>query len=545
MADKNSIEIDGLKLNASRRVNDYSNSKLDNPYDSQFIFYPNYSINNYIEDRSNWKKQITSISGEMGFFYFKIFFNFQTSYGLLGGVINHDEEINTAHKYLSSIENLKMYKSLKISDRKLSLEKFVKTLAFISTSAPWFFKEVTGINNIKGAYTSDFNKDKEIEIKCSEEAIDMRLGTLFDLYKYASFDNINCKEILPANLRKFEMSILFFNVPLKLYQRSIKNNVTGDKVDGKQLNFNDDVSNIMSFKMYTFQNCEFDPDSLNEIQDGINNGESFKLGTNTIKIKYDRVYEHRMNEWEQYLFGSTGFIYSKKDDINKSTNDKNDLRIKMLSNLDEQPRGYAQLEIESEKFADLFIRQLSPKFTLGNIYGTFTNTHSQYFNKKLDNISDGTIEGGNIYNYSLGRDGIDSNRNNTPYLDKKLERIKNGTISGNIYDYNLGREGEDVNRHNTKYLDTKLNNLKTNEIKEDLNIKNLGSKNEYKELEPASELSIEQYGTPDSFKLSWDSQAIQNSNNMYEVDGIQSTQKTWLGRLAESTWKRTKNEFGF
>ena len=37
---------------------------------------PNYSVENYIEERAKWTKGITSIADEPGWFYFKIFFKF-------------------------------------------------------------------------------------------------------------------------------------------------------------------------------------------------------------------------------------------------------------------------------------------------------------------------------------------------------------------------------------------------------------------------------------------------------------------------------------
>ena len=46
----------------------------------------------------------------------------------------------------------------------------------------------------------------------------MKLNTLFDLYRFACYDDIYKKEIIPENLRKFDMEILIMNIPLKYFQ---------------------------------------------------------------------------------------------------------------------------------------------------------------------------------------------------------------------------------------------------------------------------------------------------------------------------------------
>ena len=74
-------------------------------------------------------------------------------------------------------------------------------------------------------------------------------------------------------------------------------------------------SNVMSYKMLTFQNCEIDTSSFGKYIENaeINNEKAFMLGNNAMKIKYDRVYYHNMNEWNQFMFGSDGFHYNVVD----------------------------------------------------------------------------------------------------------------------------------------------------------------------------------------------------------------------------------------
>ena len=491
-----------------------------------FIMFPTYKVSDYSNTLFNWRQQVNPF-GIRGSFYFRIFFNFYTNYGLIGGQIpvnlKYPESefkplsINTALGYLSNLE--KVYETgtdntyNKLGDRRKALDKFIRGLAYVSNFSPWFFKEIGGFNNIKASYrTDDDFGEKSITIRCSEESIDMRLGTLFDLYKFACFDNINNKEIIPANLRKFEMSILFFNTPLKRYHTDFDSTVDYNSYPEKQLNIlsHNDYENIMSFKMFTFQNCEFDVDSLNEFADSLSNENPFDLGKNSIKIKYERVYEHRVNEFEKLGFGANGILFDNEELVNKRREAiEEELRReysvpKPIYRYDEyklQNRTGIETENgirpESRYNTLYFENKLSDlkdhKFVMDNLYGNFTNVRSKYYLDKLKYMKEGTIERGSIYGYDYGRTGTGIRRHNTRYLDKKLDNIKEGTL----------------NRPRSVTI-----------LTDDL-------------------------AEPNMYALSWNAEAIRNSNNMYAVEGIQTTKKTWLGRLAEASWQRTKKAFGF
>lgn len=567
--DNKSLIVDDLKLGIKEdkipQEPEYTNLS-DGTGNTEF-FFPNYSSNDYVKDRNSWKKQINNAYGGIGWFYFKVFFNFNTNYGLLGGILGDQpnsepskpSSVNTAIQYLDNISSLKMYNSEYLQERKKALKKFVKTLSYISSEAPWFFKEVSGFDNIKGAYLDDFNKDKVITIKTLEESIDMRLGTLFDLYKFSAYDNINFKEIIPQNLRKFEMSILIFNIPIKMHNTGFKN-FDGTEYDPTKIN-NNELDSSMSFKMYTFQNCEFDVDSLNEVTDTISNENPFNMGANQIKIKYDRVYEHRMNEFAQYLFGPTGFYFDKSE---KRENRKN-----ALVDLDKSG-GWGNVilsPIENEKICtDLFQAKFGPDAGLGNIYGTYTNPNSKYFNDKLKFIKNGTVSG-NVFRYDFGpgtdyfNKKFESNIQSgniydrdfgpgTGYFDKKLKMNSDGTIKkGNIYDYKFGP--------GTDYFNLKLSKIKKDygedfvygsgeTVLDELYIKenNMISDNS----SDSNELNIRRTSgnpRPNSKKLDWNSQAIRNTQNLYALDGNPSTATTFFGKMFETSWNKIKNSFKF
>ena len=273
---------------------------------------PDWSYADFINERAIFQKSLQNPLGEQGWFYFKIFFNFDTQYGLFGGLLNDPDPMmatNSAYKYLRACEALGKY--YKTNDRQVALMKFAKILSYISTYAPWFFKGIKNLNQANIPVINDFTKEKSIEIECSNDAIDMRLNTLMDLYKFACYDEIDQKEIVPDNLRKFDMTVMVFHAPIKYFHTSFRTK-GGHKYDykGTSVNNNTGFSDTMSFKMFTFINCEIDKESLgNMIPGSMNNEKPFNIGGGSIKIFYDRVYTHTMNEFMHIMFGNDGLYY--------------------------------------------------------------------------------------------------------------------------------------------------------------------------------------------------------------------------------------------
>ena len=485
---------------------DYSSLNLD-------FDLPNYGVEEYIADRTRFVKGMTSLGNEPGWFYFKVMFKFNTNFGLLGGLLsdNHDSfyyASNAAIRYLWLLRH--HYQPENIKHRMIALYKFGAILNKIVNEAPWCIKSVGGLADALNTYTKDFSKERSFELTFAAENMDMRISTLFDLYKYACFDDINCKEIIPENLRKFDMAIVFFHVPIKYLQTAImvapKKNISTGLFSGKlaqveaivekaynfltttptyyqykrMSNFNGDFSKMISFKMLTFQNCEFDPESFSKYLEGgeINNEKAFQLGNNTIKIKYDRVFYHNMNEWNEMFFGSDGFGYNvhglpdkkifsldskdnygiiKKDKLANSWQE----RLKSLKEAkagayfyDENAEQYKALIDFSEAFITDGLMSMKMEdyysFIKGNIYGPEAKINSKYFTGKITALTDGTIEG-NLFGKKLT-----PNSNKEGYFEQKVKKIKNGSITGNIYDRIYGVMGTGENRKNTDYLNKKL-----------------------------------------------------------------------------------------
>lgn len=353
-----------------------------------------WGYKDFINERVSWQKGLDSLFGEPSWFYFKIFFKFDSTFGLLGGILggNNDGYIsnNTAYRYLSRIAGYPRYKSENLNERQRALERFVKTLSWISCTTPWFFK---GVKDVQTSIVMDFDnltKEKAIEIECSEEATDMRLMTLMDLYKFVAYDEIHQKEILPENLRKFDMDIVVFQSPLRYFHTSLKN-LKNKTTKYKTLN-STDMTDRMSFKLITFQNCEIDYNSLTTfLPSSMDNSSAFGLKP-TFKIKYERAYQHISNEFANLIVGTKGFygFWSQNGEQHK--------RIDMLKYAIDNKRYYNSassvykaLVDASEDTITNAMRTISAETALGNIYGNY-GVNSDYGKSKIKHQKDGTYK---------------------------------------------------------------------------------------------------------------------------------------------------------
>ena len=384
---------------------------------------PNWGINDFLNERSMFQKGISTLAGEPGHFYFKIFFNFDTSFGLLGSLLHVDNNsfsqfsTNTAIKYLMYSSIGRPHRSDDIPGRMLALFKFGNLLSYISNYSPWFFKSIKNLSSADVYPLTEIQNDKNtIEIELNPDAVDMRVTTLFDLYRYACYDRIKMKEIIPENLRKFDMDVMVFHVPLKYYNTAISSKSLKKKFDYKKLSYN--MANMPSFKMYSFLGCEFDLESLGSLMPDIKNDKAGMIGETSIKINYTQVHTHTMNDWYRIMFGTDGFYYNanrentnpsevslvEAAEKNSSYNDKSTFYDKsddeqyqrlqakqaILDHLlyyNSTSSQYKELIDASEALCSDLYRAVAPNKALGNLYENIISggvgPGSNYFKSKM------------------------------------------------------------------------------------------------------------------------------------------------------------------
>lgn len=258
--------------------------------------------------------------------FFKLFFYFYNdeedsqevdwfnggSSGLLSPTWIDDPETTEYFKYNSAWSYLKNNYE---EERASVLENFVMLLSQISSHSPWYFQKLTGVDE---ALTREEwkieDKRKKISIECLDDPVDHRISSLLSMYRSIVWSHARKCEVLPANLRKFDMGIFVFSGLLDfLYvqhphskEKGIawdeQNNWAGmGSLDPMVAMRNDRAS----YKYIELHNCEISMDSIKSGFSEMTNAEGFNQ-TFTIDIYYDDCYE---NEYNPYILKSFGDFF--------------------------------------------------------------------------------------------------------------------------------------------------------------------------------------------------------------------------------------------
>ena len=305
------------------------------------IAIPNWSIRDFAIERWRFKTQSTSGStmspyGEPGMFFYKVLFNFNTSYGLLGGLINEMngkpvKDINTAWQFLANNSKSSRFSSTYRKTLQIKagyLFKFAQLLNFLSNECPWFFKDVEGLGEALRYNFEEMvpQKNRTIKLTFNQDAVDMRVSTLIDLYKQACYDWVNFKEIIPENLRKFDMCIMLFNPPIagmnfggfitKDDMKYPKNDPVTASYKGFVGALNDKTG--MSFKCIYLKNCEIIINELESITGTLNN----EKGVNqelSMTISFERHYSYNINKELGLQLADSGLLEIEILKVNSNT----------------------------------------------------------------------------------------------------------------------------------------------------------------------------------------------------------------------------------
>lgn len=351
------------------------------------LSYTTYSV-----DREKFRRAGTrngsdfNILDTPGHKYFKIFFYFDngdvegytntselgSSSGLLAPTWNLNVNEKDYYKYNSAWSYLKMNME---DERADMLKDFVTLLSNISSESPWYFSELAGLDQAldrKQVDSNNFVLDdvrKKITIKCLPDAFDDRIGTLLDLYRSITWSWISKREVLPSNLRKFDMGVMIFNTETLPW--SEKNPKTGLTTD-ENTPVEEEVTYKTSYKYIEFHNCEIDYNSSKTPWSSIDN----KVGIQpeyTIDISFDDCYESRFNE---LLLKQLGDLVRWDWDVNNPDADKFDKNFisTQRNRLNEMIRGKGpNFGADVLGAAKDFVLGVAKKIVLGNLF-TFSLT---------------------------------------------------------------------------------------------------------------------------------------------------------------------------
>ena len=369
--------------------------------------------------------------------YFKIFFHFENNdiegnenhTGLLAPTWMLNPKENELYTYNSAWSYLRMNNEI---ERSSQLEDFVSMLSNISSNSPWYFAELGGLEQAierKQVTDRDFkieDSNKRLMIKCLQESYDDRISTLLDLYRSIVWSWQWKREVLPANLRKFDMSVLVFDAPTTPYDRGA---IIGQSYD--------EPAYVTSYKLYEFHNCEFDYNSSKTGIGTINNGQGIQPEY-TIEISYDDCYESRYNEFlGRFDFGDllpwdndiTHMEDGKKMTEYKLQYEKYNIKTGILGQLADTALNWVEEELTS--------------LYLGNIYG--------FSLAELGRNAKDLLTGGNLLN--AVREGVEfwreqeTKKLNPWELDEVEIMEEIGSLNLSSSNSNLPDSNSDYNDH--------------------------------------------------------------------------------------------------
>lgn len=374
-----------------------------------------------MSDRENFRLAGTSANDfnkfdTPGLKYFKIFFYFtngdsDSNMGNLnesGGLLAPSWKIpgigdDNYYKYTSAWSYLKMNYE---DERANNLEKFVNLLSNISSESPWYFMELSGLDAAlerKTVMDKEFKIDEtrsKISIKCLPDSFDDRIATLLDLYRSIVWSWTTKREVLPANLRKFDMGVFIYETPNMPFHKMIKNNAASTKGSDtyEYGEMGDGEEYKTSYKYIEFHNCEIDYGSAKGNFSAINNAEGI-APEYTIDIHFDDCYETRYNEM---ILASIGDMIEwdmvSKISENQPSNEA-ELNTQLTARSEYYEGGFFPLSEVVEPMSDP-----RSEYREG---GFFHNAAKQLIGTGL-NAVEGLVKKvalGNLYTFSLSRIG--------------------------------------------------------------------------------------------------------------------------------------------
>jgi hypothetical protein len=161
------------------------------------------------------------------------------------GLLADESNINSALRYLRDIGE---------TDRYNELKKFIELFKEIMERCMWVFKSVSGISEAIQLKTAEpYYVDSKLSFTCWE-SVDWRMQSLLTMYRSIAYDlNDRFVEILPINLRRFQMSIYISDV--KVYVNDSEGHNQRDF--GKTIDHLDIDIKSTNHRMFHFGDCEF------------------------------------------------------------------------------------------------------------------------------------------------------------------------------------------------------------------------------------------------------------------------------------------------
>lgn len=225
------------------------------------------------------------------------FFNGGSS-GLLAPTWLDNPRNDEYYKYNSAWSFLK---SNFEEERADALQNFIYLLSQISSESPWYFQTISGVDEaLMRENWKVEDARKKITIECLPDPVDHRIETLLSLYRSIVWSHTRKCEILPANLRKFDMGLFLFSGAIN--GLIVQKNMEGHQTNWAKMGTFAEQSDRALYKYIEFHNCEINIDSIKSGFGSMSNAEGIENKFN-IEIYFDDCYEHEFNPFIMRQFG--------------------------------------------------------------------------------------------------------------------------------------------------------------------------------------------------------------------------------------------------
>lgn len=205
-----------------------------------------------------------------------------------------------------SSSSINYLRSIREYGRADLLSNFIQHFYNILKYAPWYIKDITGLNDVFKTDTKNNMRayEKQLVFNCNE-SIDLKITALLDMYRNIAWDSKYQRWMLPDIMRYFKMDI--YVTELRYFHKPVKQE--------NQYNTNEDITTIgvreervgtveydsqkygleyaeeyISVQKYSFTECEFDLNSfeLNYLTQTFNTNDA-PIAEAKFAIKYGNV----------------------------------------------------------------------------------------------------------------------------------------------------------------------------------------------------------------------------------------------------------------
>jgi len=198
------------------------------------------------------------------------------------------------------------------------LDKFRDIISWIQDTTPWYFQSIEGLNEV-WKLSTDISKPLQTAVLTFNclESVDLRMAFLANLYRSAIYDTVYMREVVPENLRYFEMSIQvceFRNIRATL--DALDNVKMNALTDEERLLRLESIVNQLNYIEFVFTQCEFDFSESFPGGDSVDNADP-KMANGKFKIKVHKWYEkNKFPYFDTTMIRGVGHAPQTQDEYN-------------------------------------------------------------------------------------------------------------------------------------------------------------------------------------------------------------------------------------